>query len=48
MLNTYGYKHKFRIRNTYFFYTLKVVARTYLIVTLHVHCLCCWKWWTTV
>jgi hypothetical protein len=39
MLGTKGYKHTLRIRNTYCFFTVTVVARTRLNVTLYVHCL---------
>ena len=47
MLDTCGYKHTVRICNTDCFSAATMVARTRLIVTLHVHCLChlsCWSY----
>jgi len=41
MLGTSGYKLTLRIYNTYCFPTVTMDARTYLTVTLNVHCLYC-------
>jgi len=41
MLGNLGYKHRFRICNTYIFSTKAAVARTRLSVTLYEHCLSC-------
>jgi len=41
MLDTQGYKHTFRICNTYCFSTATKFARTRLNITLYVHCLSC-------
>jgi hypothetical protein len=43
VLDTYGYKHTLRTRNTYCFSTASVLARTRLNVTSYVHCLSCWS-----
>ena len=37
MLDTYGYKHILRIRNTYYFSTAAIVTGTRLSVTLYVY-----------
>ena len=39
MFDTYGYKCTLRICNTYCFSTATLVARTYINVTLYIHCL---------
>ena len=41
MLDTLGYRHTHRICNIYCFSTATLVARTWLIVLLSVHCLSC-------
>ena len=41
VLHTSGYKHFLRICNINCFSTITRVARTRLIVTLKMHCLCC-------
>jgi hypothetical protein len=38
MLNTYGYKHKLRICNSYCFSTATTVALTHLSIMLYIHC----------
>jgi len=39
MLDTYGYRHTLRIRNTYCLSTATIVTRTRLNFTSYVHCL---------
>jgi len=41
MLDTYGYKHRLRICNTYCFSTAKTVIQKRLNITLYVHLLSC-------
>jgi hypothetical protein len=41
MLDTSGYKHTLIIRNSYYFSTTTMAARTRLNVTLYVHCVSC-------
>jgi hypothetical protein len=41
MLDTYGYRHPLRIRNTFCICSATMVARTYLICYVIVHCLSC-------
>jgi hypothetical protein len=43
MVDTWGYNHTYRIRNTYWFSTTIMVARTRLHVTLYVPCLSCFN-----
>jgi len=43
ILDTLGYKHALRIRNTYWFSTATLFARTLFDVTQNVHRLSCYK-----
>jgi len=45
VLNTYGYKHTLRIRNTYCFSKATMVSRNRLYIMLHVHRLSSFLLW---